>query len=387
MSEIFYLAKIGEINLKKGNRKDFELRLVRNLRKKLAEFGAKSDIRLRAGRMYLSVKPEFKEQTENALNRLIGITGWAEAIPCEKDLDAIKAIAIEQAEQAKKVGCKTFKIESRRGDKNFPMDSYEISREVGGAIFTKGIMEVDVHNPDITIKVEIRERAFIYGFENKGKRGLPCGCAARGLLLLSGGIDSPVAGFKMLSRGMKLDYLYFHSHPYTSPEAQKKVEDLAKVLADYGMGGHLNTVPFTKVQQRIKESAPEPYLTIMMRICMMKIANMTARRIGAKSLITGESLSQVASQTVENLTVTNSYAEFPVFRPLIGSDKEDIISVAKDIGTYETSILPYEDCCILFSPKHPVLHADLQDAQEIFERMEIDQLLEDAFSQRETIKY
>lgn len=384
MEELFYLAKIGEINLKKGNLKDFEMRLSQNLRSYLPE--AKPNIRVRAGRMYVSVKPEFKEKTEEALNKLIGITGWAEAIPAEKTIEAITETARAEAIRARDAGAKTFKIESRRGEKNFPLTSYEISREVGGVIHTEGILKVDVHNPDIVISIEVREKAFIYGLQHKGRRGLPCGCSGRGLLLLSGGIDSPVAGFKMLTRGMKLDYIYFHSHPYTSPEAQAKVEKLAEILAAYGLGGYLNIIPFTKVQQQIREKSPEAYLTLMMRICMMKIANMTARGINSKCLITGESLAQVASQTVENLTVTNSYAEFPVFRPLIGLDKEEITIEAKEIGTYETSILPYEDCCVMFSPKHPILHSNLKDAAEIFERMEIDGLLEEAYSQREVKK-
>ncbi|MEL3912578.1 tRNA uracil 4-sulfurtransferase ThiI [Treponema pedis] len=385
MGEIFYLAKIGEINLKKGNLKDFELRLSQNLQKYL--LGAAPKIRVRAGRMYVTVKEEFKEKTEDALNKLIGITGWAKAIPAEKNFDSIAAVAKTEAVKARERGCKTFKIESRRGEKTFPMTSYEISREVGGIIHTEGILQVDVHNPDIIISIEIREQAFIYGAEHKGRRGLPCGCSGRGLLLLSGGIDSPVAGFKMLSRGMKLDYIYFHSHPYTSPEAQEKVETLASILASYGLGGYLNTIPFTKVQQRIKEKTPEPYLTLIMRICMMKIANMTAKSINAKCLITGESLAQVASQTIENITVTNSFAEYPVFRPLIGTDKEDITIAAREIGTYETSILPYEDCCVMFSPKHPILHSRLEDARDIYARLEIDELLEEAYSQRTVKKF
>ncbi|AGT43030.1 tRNA uracil 4-sulfurtransferase ThiI [Treponema pedis] len=385
MGEIFYLAKIGEINLKKGNLKDFELRLSQNLQKYL--LGAAPKIRVRAGRMYVTVKEEFKEKTEDALNKLIGITGWAKAIPAEKNFDSIAAVAKNEAVKAREKGCKTFKIESRRGEKTFPMTSYEISREVGGIIHTEGILQVDVHNPDIIISIEIREQAFIYGAEHKGRRGLPCGCSGRGLLLLSGGIDSPVAGFKMLSRGMKLDYIYFHSHPYTSPEAQEKVETLASILASYGLGGYLNTIPFTKVQQRIKEKTPEPYLTLIMRICMMKIANMTAKSINAKCLITGESLAQVASQTIENITVTNSFAEYPVFRPLIGTDKEDITIAAREIGTYETSILPYEDCCVMFSPKHPILHSRLEDARDIYARLEIDELLEEAYSQRTVKKF
>lgn len=384
MNEICYFAKIGEINLKKGNLKDFELRLSQNMQKYLA--GTHPKIKIRAGRMYVTVKEEFRHKTENALDKLIGITGWAEAIFTEKNINSIIEVARKEALKARDAGCKTFKIESRRADKIFPMTSYEISAEVGGVIHTEGILEVDVHSPDIVISVEIREKAFVYGVSHKGRRGLPCGSSGRGLLLLSGGIDSPVAGFKMIARGMKLDYIYFHSHPYTSPEAQAKVERLASILAQYCLGGYLNTIPFTNVQQRLKEKAPEAYLTLMMRICMMKIANMTADSIKAKCLITGESLSQVASQTIENITVTNSYAAYPVFRPLIGTDKEDITNSAKEIGTYETSILPYEDCCVMFSPKHPILHAQLKDAQEIFERLDIEDLLVSAYENREIKK-
>ena len=385
MNEILYLAKIGEINLKKGNLRDFELRLVQNMRCYLAD--TKPEIRVRAGRMYIRVKEEFRTLTEHALDTLIGITGWAEAVPAEKNMEAVIETVRSQALKARENGCKTFKIESRRADKNFPLTSYEISAETGGVIHSEGILKTDVHNPDIVISVEIRERAFVYGLEHKGRRGLPCGSSGRGLLLLSGGIDSPVAGYKMLARGMKLDYLYFHSHPYTSPEAQKKVETLASMLAVYGLGGYLNTISFTAVQQRLKENCPEPYLTLMMRICMIKIANIVASEINAKCLVTGESLAQVASQTIENLTVTNSYADFPVFRPLIGTDKEEITAAAKQIGTYETSILPYEDCCVLFSPKHPVLHSKLSDAQDIFERLKIEDALREACFSRTITKF
>lgn len=404
MNEIFYLAKIGEINLKKGNLRDFEQRLAQNLQFYIAEVKPKINnldaerrrgtgiepsarIKVRAGRMYITVKEDRRKQTEQALNKLIGITGWAEAIPAEKNIDSITEVVRRQAKAAMAAGCKTFKIETRRAEKNFPLTSYEISREVGGFIHTEGILKTDVHNPDIVFSIEIREKAFIYGLQHKGQRGLPCGCSGRGLLLLSGGIDSPVAGYKMMFRGMKLDYLYFHSHPYTSPEARQKVETLASILAQYGLGAYLNIVSFTQVQQLLKEKCPEPYLTLMMRICMIKIANMTAKGINAKCLVTGESLAQVASQTVENITVTNSYAELPVFRPLIGMDKEEITILAKKIGTYETSILPYEDCCVMFSPKHPVLHSKLSDAAEIFDRLEIQPLLDEAYSSKTVIKF
>jgi thiamine biosynthesis protein ThiI len=205
--------------------------------------------------------------------------------------------------------------------------------------------------------------------------------------MLSGGLDSPVAGYRMIRRGMKIECVYYHSYPYTSEEAQKKVEDLAAVLADYGFDTYLNIVPFTDVQMRIKEKAPESWSTLMLRVCMMKTANMLADRVNAQCIITGESLGQVASQTMANLSVTEHFAEHPVFRPLIGMDKEEIIDTAKFIGTYDTSILPYEDCCVLFSPKHPVLHASIEEAERIYTSMDIDQLVREAFDKRVIKKF
>ncbi|WP_186812749.1 tRNA uracil 4-sulfurtransferase ThiI [Treponema phagedenis] len=382
---LLYLAKIGEINLKKGNLKNFERRLAQNLSLYLENTGA--SVRVRAGRLFLEIPSEFRTLAEKSLDMLIGITGWAEAKVAEKNIDSIAAVLIKEAKEAVRLGCKTFKIEARRSDKSFPFTSYEIGRETGAQIHMAGILTVDVHNPDIVLSVEVREKsAFVYGVEHTGRRGLPCGVSGRGLLLLSGGIDSPVAGYRMLFRGMKLDFLYFHSHPYTSPEAQQKVETLAEKLAEYGLGAYLNIVSFTKVQQQIKKTAPEAYLTLMMRMCMMKTAERIAKKVNAQCLITGESLAQVASQTVENLSVTNSCIDFPVFRPLIGMDKEEITALAIKIGTYETSILPYEDCCVLFSPKHPVLHTRLEDAFEIYNRMGIEPFLDEAFESCETKK-
>lgn len=385
MAELYYLAKIGEINLKKGNLKDFERRLAQNFRSYFSE--AVPAVQVRAGRMYVRSDSALQSQVEAALSHLIGITGWAQAKTAEKTLEAITATAVAEAEVLRAQGIRTFKIEARRADKKFPLTSYDIAREVGGAIHTAGILTVDVHKPDAVISVEVREQyAFIYGAEHTGRRGLPCGCSGRALLLLSGGIDSPVAGYRMLFRGMKVDYVYFHSHPYTSPEAQQKVETLASILARYGLGGYITVVSFTKVQQHLKRTVPEAYLTLLLRMCMMKTADMLASKINAQCLVTGESLAQVASQTIENLTVTGGCARLPVLRPLIGMDKEEIIQSAIAIGTYETSILPYEDCCVLFSPKHPVLHTKQQDAEDIFARIDIEPLLAEAFELRETKK-
>lgn len=385
MAEHFYLAKIGEINLKKGNLKEFERRLAQNFRSYFTEMPPK--VRVCAGRMYIEADERISGFAEQVLDTLIGITGWAQVKNVEKHTAAISEAAVAEAELLKAAGKQTFKIEARRADKKFPLTSYEIAREIGGAIHSAGILTVDVHKPDAVIHVEIREQwAFIYGAEHKGRRGLPCGCSGRALLLLSGGIDSPVAGYKMLFRGMKLDCIYFHSHPYTSEEAQQKVETLAGILAKYGLGCYLTTIPFTKVQQRIKAAAPEAYLTLMLRMCMMKTADKLAAKINAQCLVTGESLAQVASQTIENLHITDSCAELPVMRPLIGMDKEEIIACAHEIGSYAVSILPYEDCCVLFSPKHPVLHTKKQDAEDLYRRMDIEALLNEALEQRETKK-
>jgi thiamine biosynthesis protein ThiI len=381
MAEAVYLVKIGELTLKSGNIKDFEQRLVQNVQMLLEGHHAK--VQLRAGRMTVEGPEEAAEAIEYALGHMIGITGWARAVIVPKETDAMQNAVLAEAIKARDAGAKSFKVEARRADKSFPLNSFEIACLMGEPVYEQGIMAVDVHKPDVVITVEVRERCFVYGPEKKGHRGLPCGTGGKGLLLLSGGIDSPVAGYRMIRRGMKIDCMYFHSHPYTSPEAQQKVEDLAKTLAVFGVGTHLNIVPFTQVQQRIRDSAPPDYATLLLRICMMKVANMMCPVTGSKSIITGESLGQVASQTIENLTVTNSYAEYPVLRPLVGLDKEEIIITAKQIDTYEISILPYEDCCVLFSPKHPVLRADPAITKEIYEKMDIEGLLEEAFRTRE----
>ena len=381
MDMAIYLVKIGELTLKGGNLKEFEQRLVQNVQLLLEGYHAR--VQLRAGRMTVEGPVESAESIEYALDHMIGITGWARATVVSKDTAEMQQAVLTEAIKARDAGKKTFKVEARRSDKSFPLNSYEISRLMGEIVYDQGILKVDVHHPDVLITVEVRERCYIYGPETTGHRGLPCGTGGKALLLLSGGIDSPVAGYRMIRRGMKIDCLYFHSHPYTSPEAQQKVEDLAKTLAVYGIGTHINIVSFTAVQQRIRDSAPPDYATLLLRICMMKVANMLCAANGSQAIITGESLGQVASQTIENMTVTNSWASYPVLRPLVGLDKEEIIITAKKIGTYDISILPYEDCCVLFSPKHPVLKADLELTKEIYDKMNIDTLLDEAFASRE----
>lgn len=378
---ITYLAKLGELTLKGSNLKEFENRLTANV--KLYLESVKATVRLRAGRLYIEGPEESCAAIEFTLQHLIGITGWARTTVCEKDIMAIRKAVYQEAVAAKEGGAKNFKIESRRADKNFPMNSYQISCEAATDVFDQGLLEVQLQNPDVIIRVEVREKVFVYCDRNKGCRGLPVGTGGHGLLLLSGGLDSPVAGYRMMRRGMKVDCVYFHAYPYTSAEAQQKVEDLAKIIARYGVDTHINIIPFTEVQMRIRQRAPENFSTLLLRMCMMRAATLLADRIKAHCLISGESLGQVASQTVQNMAVTASASPYPLLRPLVGLDKEEIVETAKAIGTYETSILPYEDCCVLFSPKHPVLRASVEEAQRLYQELDAEELIQAAFNKRE----
>lgn len=377
-----YLGKIGELSLKGSNKQEFENLLVKNTRKYLE--GKKVSVKLIAGRLYIECDDEDSQAVEFALSHLLGITGWAQAKTCANDIEEIKKLVYELAEIEAKKGAKTFKIDARRAYKQFPMNSYEINCEAAGPV--EALMKVDVHHPDVTIYIELREKTYVYTDANVGCRGLPVGSSGKGLLLLSGGLDSPVAGYRMLRRGMKIECCYFHSYPYTSEEAKQKVVTLAQKLAYYGIQTYLNVIPFTEVQMKIKEKAPEAWSTLMLRVCMMKVANLMARRCKAKCIITGESVGQVASQTIENMTVTEHFAEFPMMRPLCGMDKEEIIRTSEFIDTYETSILPYEDCCVLFSPKHPVLRGTVEEAEEIYKALEVDDLIVKAYKEREIYK-
>ena len=382
---ITYLGKHGELTLKGSNLKLFERLLVSNVKTYLLSVNAK--VTLHAGRLYIECEDSAAEAVEYTLRHLIGITGWAKAEVVEKDIEAIQKKVYELALIAKENGAKTFKINAKRSDKGFVLDSYGIMREAGNLVYSEKLLDVDVHNPDVTFTVEVRDKCYVYSDSEKGCRGLPVGSSGKGLLLLSGGLDSPVAGYRMMRRGMTVDCVYFHSYPYTSQEAQEKVERLAEIISGYGLRTHINIIPFTEVQMQIKKKAPENFSTLMLRMCMMKAASMLAERIGADCLITGESLGQVASQTNENMAVTESTAELPLYRPLIGLDKEEIIETAKQIDTYETSILPYEDCCVLFSPKHPILRASVEEAQKIYREMEIDELVKKAFDDRVLKRY
>ncbi|MDR2521776.1 MAG: tRNA 4-thiouridine(8) synthase ThiI [Spirochaetaceae bacterium] len=368
---IIYLVKPGELTLKGGNRPYFERVLIRNMAARLAGSGA--SVSATEGRLFVHCDEPAQACVEGALRQLAGIAGWAQVRVAEKTPEAAIQAAVDEARVCFERGARSFKVEARRADKSFPLRSYELNCQAGAAI-CRALPElvVDVHSPAAAIKIEVRQRVFVYGASHPGLRGLPVGTAARGMLLLSGGIDSPVAGYLMALRGMHFDAVYFHAYPYTSDKAREKVVTLARILAPYTMGVKLHVVSFTAVQQKIKDGAPESWRTVLLRMAMMECAGRLARTAKCKCLISGESLAQVASQTLENIACAESRAGLPVMRPLIGMDKESITRTAAAIGTYETSILPYQDCCVLFSPPHPVLYGALEEAAGLYQALNLE---------------
>lgn len=359
------LLKYGEISLKGLNRPMFERQLISNVAKALAPLGKFS---VRKSQSTIYVEPlEDSADTELAVERLskvFGIVNICPAVKCEKTIESIEKTTLECLSQMDIKG-KTFKVEAKREDKQFPMNSPQICRHMGGVILknTDGL-SVDVHNPDILVQIEIRKEAYIFTHKVSGAGGMPIGTAGRATLLLSGGIDSPVAGWMIAKRGVRLEAVHFHSHPYTSDRAKEKVIDLARIMSTYTGEIRLHVVPFTEIQLDIIEKCPKNYLTIIMRRLMMRIAEKISVQNGSSALITGESIGQVASQTMESLVVTDNAVNMPVFRPCIGMDKEEIVTISKKIDTYETSILPFEDCCTIFVPKHPKTKPSVAEIEE-----------------------
>ena len=381
------LLKYGEISLKGLNRSMFEKQLLANVAKALAPLG-KFSIRKSQSTVY--VEPlgddiDMQAATER-LSKVFGIVNICPAAKCQKTIEDIERTTLECLSQIDLNG-KTFKVEAKREDKQFPMNSPQLCRHMGAVILknTEGL-SVDVHNPDILVQIEIRKEAFIFTQKVSGAGGMPVGTAGRAALLLSGGIDSPVAGWMISKRGVVLDAVHFHSHPYTSDRAKEKVIELAKIMTQYTGPIRLHIVPFTDIQLDIIDKCPKNYLTIIMRRLMMRIAEKIARESGAMALITGESIGQVASQTMESLVVTDNAVDMPVFRPCIGMDKEEIVTISKKIDTYETSILPYEDCCTIFVPKHPKTKPSISEIQEA-EKLLTDPegMMEKAIQDREII--
>ncbi|QEN03626.1 tRNA 4-thiouridine(8) synthase ThiI [Thiospirochaeta perfilievii] len=382
--EDLYLIKIGEISLKKGNKKIFEKQLKDNIKNGLRDY--KTTVIIRSGRFYLTIHDSEESVVHDVLSKTQGIVSFFKAHMCEKNMDSIKEVAFNLVRQnLENNKGKTFKVETRRTDKSLKMDSYEFSAELGGLILDefKDILSVNVKNPDFVINLELREHAYIYGFGGRGPGGLPVGSAGRGMLLLSGGIDSPVAGVMMAKRGVKLDAIYFHTPPYTSEESFNKVVDLTKIISPWCSGLNLFTVPFTKIQLKINQEVPAPYATLMGRACMMRIANIIGKRRKALCLVTGEAVGQVASQTIQSLHFTGSNSELPVFRPLVGMDKDEIIKISRNIKTYETSIQPFDDCCAMFAPPHPETRPDFVKTTEIFNSLNIEEMLIEAAEEAE----
>ena len=385
MNKLVLVKYAPEIFLKGLNRNKFEKKLKNNITKKLKD--VEHQIVLDQGRWF--IKSNDLDEIVDRVRRVFGVQEVSIVTEIEGTLDNIKEEALRKVKES---NAKTFKIETNRANKNFPKNSMEISREVGGYVLSNlgDNVSVDIHKPECKVQVEIREGS-TYVFTNddrvKGVGGLPYGMNGSTMLMLSGGIDSPVAGYLMAKRGVELNCIYYHSHPYTSERAKDKVKDLAKILAKYTEKVNLFVVPFTEIQMEIIEKCREDELTIIMRRFMMRCACYLSEKRGIQSVSTGESIGQVASQTMEGLVVSSDVADRPVFRPLISMDKEDIIDIAKDIDTFETSILPYEDCCTIFVPKHPKTKPRVLEIRKSEEALDIDTLVEKAINEMEVYKF
>ena len=375
------LLKFGELFLKGKNKKDFENLLVGNIRKKLADFSFK--LAFPMGRIVISDYDEFEEDLiVKRLTTVFGLIGVSKATELKADKDEI----FNFVSTIKISG--TFRVNAKRADKKFPLSSMELERELGAVILENNKeAEVDLHNPKYHVNVEVRfnDLAYVYYETIKCAGGLPLGSAGKALLLLSGGIDSPVAGYLMAKRGLKIEAVHFHSYPYTSEQAKEKVITLAKELCEYCDEIKLHIVSFTKIQEQIHMNCDSEYMITIMRRIMMRIAEKICNQNDLGAIITGESLGQVASQTMQSINVTNSVVSLPVFRPVIAFDKEDIVEVAEKIGTFETSILPYEDCCTVFLPKYPVIKPTIKKAEYQEKFLNIENLVDVALSNQEKI--
>lgn len=387
MNEII-LCKYGEIVLKGANRKFFESMLVREMKQRMYLYGKASVHNAQSTIVVEPLDDDFDiDGAFEEAKKIFGLVGVSRARKVEKNMESIEAELRRWAPIAL-AGKRTFKVEAKRSDKAFPLNSPQICDACGGIILeTVSPIKVDVHNPDVTVRVEVRDTAaYLHAGQDKGAGGMPVGSAGKGLLLLSGGIDSPVAGYMMAKRGVKIEALHFESFPYTSERARQKVEALAKKMAAYCGEIHMHVISVTKIQEALNASCEEDYFTLLLRRFMMRLANMTAEKYGCSALITGESLGQVASQTMEALNVTNALAERPVFRPCIGMDKEEIIEISRKIDTFDISIEPYEDCCTVFTPRHPRTKPVLSKVEAEEAKVDFEALTREAFETLYTIK-
>ena len=382
------LLKLGEMVLKGLNRHSFEDKLQANIHRRLNGLGR--------FRVYTRQSTTYVEPMEDscdmdaaweAMKKVFGVVGLSRARACEKDKDAILKACHEYLDDRLRTA-RTFKVETRRADKTFPMTSIQLSQYVGGELDELyPNLQVDVHHPELTVYVEIRDyAAFVHANPDPGAGGLPVGINGRAVSLLSGGIDSPVASYMIAKRGVALDMVHFFSYPCTSPEAKEKVLELARLLTPWCGRLTVHVVPFTAIQEELRRSCPEEMFTLVMRRFMMRIAQRVAKRCGAKALVTGESLGQVASQTMDAMTVTGQVVDIPVLRPVVGMDKEEIVQISRKIGTYDTSILPYEDCCTVFTPRHPRLRPTVEEAEAAEAGLDVEAMVQAAVEGIERIR-
>ena len=381
------LLKLGEIVLKGLNRKSFEQKLMGNIRRRLAPLG-----NFRVYCLQSTVYVEGEEGADmdaafEAMQQVFGVISLSRAAPCEKNKEAIAALAIEYLRDEME-SAKSFKVESKRSDKAFPMTSIELSQYVGGLLAEAyPNVQVDVHEPELTVHLEVRDlAAYVHATPVPGAGGMPVGSNGIAVTLLSGGIDSPVSTYMIAKRGVRLIPVHFFSFPYTSQQAKDKVVELGRQLTEYCGRMTLEVVPFTHIQEEIRDKCPEEYFTLIMRRFMMRIAKRIADANGAKAVVTGENLGQVASQTMEAMASTQAVIDMPVLQPLIGMDKEEIVTLARKIGTFETSILPYEDCCTVFTPRHPRTHPKLKEVEAAESALNIEALVDEAVKGIERIR-
>lgn len=388
--EKILIVRCGEVALKGMNKPYFERMLAERIHKRLKAAGyGKASVKRHEGLIFVRFDREWDTvQLAGEISKVFGVASISPAVESESNMEAIGVEAVSFMEKLCEERCvRTFKVEAKRADKQFPIKSPDIARQIGGYVL-KGlkVLKVDVHNPDVRLFVDVRhDRSYIYADKIAGFGGLPLGTNGKGLVLLSGGIDSPVAAWMMAKRGMMIEAVHFHSYPYTSPRAQEKVEDLAKIVASYCGSFKMHVINILPIQEQIVKNCPEAETTIHVRRFMMRIAEKIAERNSAMMLITGENLGQVASQTAEALVVTDNCVKMPVMRPLIAMDKIDIIAKAQEIGTFETSIEPYEDCCTVFLPKHPTTKPQLDKIEISDSKLDIDSLVESAIAEEEII--
>ena len=380
------LCKYGEIVLKGANRQNFESSLIKELRRRASPYGV-FKISCKQSTIYVVPQSDTCDMDGmyEAARRVFGIIAVNRAAVCEKTMESIVE-TVKEYLPGKLMGKRTFKVDARRADKKFPLTTPEISRDIGGVILSLvRNIKVDVHNPEATVTVEIRdEHAYVRASQEPGAGGLPLRTAGRGLLLLSGGIDSPVAGCMMAKRGMEIEALHFESFPYTSERAREKVMTLAEEMCQFCSKIHVHVISLTHIQEELRDSCKEEYFTILLRIFMMRLSEMCAREYKCGALITGESLGQVASQTLEAIGVTDSVVNIPVFRPCIGLDKNEIVKEARHYGTFETSILPFEDCCTVFTPRHPKTHPKRDEVMAELQKVDVEVLISEAYESMTT---